>query len=155
LATGDGLGTISSSSGIVRFVQGGVVKTFRYATKSSVTALLQRTYGCTDADLDALAPNVSRELSLDLQPHDSSYVGDYYLDHSRRFRECRLYRNVDPLFQSDGDPPEDYWFEPAHPQHHVLLGVCGAPETVLELHGVIATAFPQFALINTETAGDA
>ena len=32
LATGHGLGTISRSSGIVRFVQGGVVKTFRCAT---------------------------------------------------------------------------------------------------------------------------
>ena len=30
LATGLGLGTIFSNSGIVRFVQGGVVKTFRY-----------------------------------------------------------------------------------------------------------------------------
>ena len=32
LATLAGLGTIFSNSGIVRFVQGGVVKTFRYTT---------------------------------------------------------------------------------------------------------------------------
>ena len=34
LATGHSLGTISRSSGITRFVQGGVVKTFRCATQS-------------------------------------------------------------------------------------------------------------------------
>ena len=32
LATRAGIGTISSNSGIARFVQGGVVKTFRWAT---------------------------------------------------------------------------------------------------------------------------
>ena len=36
LATGVGLGRIFRSSGIFRFVQGGVVKTFRYVTSSSV-----------------------------------------------------------------------------------------------------------------------
>lgn len=120
-----------------------------------MTVLLHHTYGCGDIDLDALAPDVARKLSLDLHPHDSSYIGDYYLDHSHRFAECRLYRNIDPLFQIENDSPEDYWFEPAHPQHHVLLSVEGSPESVLELHDVIAAAFPQFALINTSTVGDA
>ena len=135
----------------------GVVKTFRYATKSIpiVTALKHQTYGCGDADLDALAPKVALQLALDLQPHTSSYIGDYYLDHSRRFAECRLYRNVDPLFQSDNDPPEDYWFEPDYPQHHVLLNVDGVPDSVHELHHLTVTSFPEFVLINTSSVGDA
>ncbi|TWT81702.1 hypothetical protein CA13_31550 [Planctomycetes bacterium CA13] len=36
LATGDGFDTIPFSLGIVRFVQGGVVKTFRYVTEALV-----------------------------------------------------------------------------------------------------------------------
>ncbi|TWT80271.1 hypothetical protein CA13_16840 [Planctomycetes bacterium CA13] len=40
LATGCGIGTISRSSGIARFVQGGVVKTYRYATKALKYKLL-------------------------------------------------------------------------------------------------------------------
>ncbi|MFT5326244.1 MAG: hypothetical protein ACI8P0_004119 [Planctomycetaceae bacterium] len=39
MAAGVGFGTISCSSDIVRFVQGGVVKTFRCATYSSVDRL--------------------------------------------------------------------------------------------------------------------
>ena len=44
LATVAGLGTISCSSDIVRFVQGGVVKTFRYTPKESVRSLALYSY---------------------------------------------------------------------------------------------------------------
>ena len=74
LATGVGLGRITHSSDIARFVQGGVVKTFRCATYPGIygtTPLAKRTQRICDANIDWLfgAVLLGRLARLDIRIH--------------------------------------------------------------------------------------
>ena len=77
MATGHGFGTISRSSGIVCFVQGGVVKTFRWATKLTHFAdLSPHTYSAV-ADGNTVL-NVGWLCGA--EPHDTGHTSSAFRD---------------------------------------------------------------------------
>ena len=57
-------------------------------------------YSITNYDLNAARQVIERVLGVSLVPHESSYIGDYYLGKSNN-EEYQLRKNIDPL---DGEP---------------------------------------------------
>jgi hypothetical protein len=82
-------------------------------------------FGFTHRDLESARRAVERCLGIDLAPHDSLYLGDYYRGDPRPGQEVELRRNVDPLFDARNDPPEEQFAEPDFPDSHLLLYVHG------------------------------
>jgi hypothetical protein len=82
-------------------------------------------FGFTHHDLDDARRAVEQCLAIDLSPHDSLYLGDYYRGAASQGQELELRRNVDPLFDSRNDLPEDRYAEPTFPDAHLLLYVHG------------------------------
>lgn len=70
-------------------------------------------YGFTHSDLEAARSAIEQALEIKLEPHESFYIGDYYLGILSDGEELELRRNVDPL---DGEPAEQEF-----PQIDVLL----------------------------------
>jgi hypothetical protein len=104
-------------------------------------------YGCTDSDIDAIAAAIAPQLNLQLEHRDSSYWGDYHIDRSGVFNELRLYRNVDPMFRSGSDDPDEYWFEPDFRNYASLLSVDADRSVLTAFHARISLITPMFRLL--------
>ena len=116
-----------------------------------MTVNIQNLYGCHDPDIDLLAQKLTNELSLVLETRDSSFWGDYYIDKSELLAECRLYRNADPMFRSDMDPPEEYWFEPTFQEYPSLLSTFASLDAAQDFHEKLQNAGIGFDLLRNES----
>ncbi|MCR9118024.1 MAG: hypothetical protein NXI22_13900 [bacterium] len=110
-------------------------------------------YGCTEPDIDAIAAAIGPTLDLQLENRDSAYWGDYHIDRSGAYSELKLYRNLDPMFSSDADDPDEYWFEPDFRDCDALLSVYAAESVLLDFHRRIANVTPKFRLLKPSTIG--
>jgi hypothetical protein len=83
-------------------------------------------YGWRTQDIDAMAAILSTALGIEFEPHDSLYLGDYYLWPPSRQLEARpgkLY--LLPNFFDEVDQELAY---PEHPEHGVLLDASNVPD---------------------------
>lgn len=110
-------------------------------------------YGCTESEIDAIAAAISPALNLRLENRDSAYWGDYHIDRSGAFSELKLYRNRDPMFRSDSDDPDEYWFEPDFRDCDSLLSVYAAEPVLADFHKRIANVTPMFRLLKPSEIG--
>src|SRR5262245_30460737 len=60
-------------------------------------------FGLTDGRLDNVRPIVERALAIEFEPHESTFLGDYYLATITTDENIQLRNNLDPV---DGDPAE-------------------------------------------------
>ena len=110
-------------------------------------------YGCTESDIDGIAVAIAPLLDLKLENRDSAYWGDYHIDRSGTYSELRLYRNVDPMFRSDSDDPDEYWFEPDFRDCATLLSVYANKSALDDFNQRIANVTPEFRLLKPPTDG--
>lgn len=76
-------------------------------------------FGWRTQDIDAVAQALSAKLEIEFEPHDSLYLGDYYLWPPSREREVRTTTlHVLPNFFDEIDEELAY---PEYPEHGVLL----------------------------------
>ena len=99
-------------------------------------------FGFTHRDMDAARRAVEQCLGIELAPHHSLYSGDHYRGEAGSGREVELRRNMDPLFDSKADAPEDRFAEPDFPDSHLLLYVHGQDlgatgQTLLRIAGIV------------------
>ena len=66
-------------------------------------------YGMEVGSLVEAVSLVSRALGLRFEPHDSSYIGDYFLAETAEGESFKLRENVDPM---DGEPAEAEFPDP-------------------------------------------
>ncbi len=98
-------------------------------------------YGFTHNDLEGARILVERALGIRFVPHESSFIGDYYLFETAGEESFKLRSNVDPL---DGEPAElDF------PDIGVLLYVDGT-ERAKELEHRLITNIPGLRLLRRE-----
>ncbi|PHS17698.1 MAG: hypothetical protein COA78_02950 [Blastopirellula sp.] len=112
-----------------------------------MTDLHSRLFGFIEDDLDRLANRLSVDFSLQFEGRSSDYWGEYYIDRSNRYEECRLYKNEDPLFCSASSPPEEFWFEPDYREYVSLLSVYGLQESIDDFQRLLQSKFPESKLL--------
>jgi hypothetical protein len=123
----------------------------RFSAECFMSEHLTHLYGCLAPDFDALARRLAFALSLRLEARVCSHWGNYYLDRSGGFTECRLYRNADPTYRSELDHPEEFWFVPNHRDCNCLLVVDGLTGSVESFHASLQAAMPMFVLLRNST----
>ena len=109
---------------------------------------MTRRYGWRTGDIDAVARALSATLEIEFEPHDSLYLGDYYLWPPSRQLEARpgkLY--LLPNFFDEIDQELAY---PEHPDHGVLLDASNVPDEwtarILALPGTEVLRTPRDAI---------
>ena len=95
-------------------------------------------YGWRTWDIDSVARTIESALSIELQPRDSLYLGEYYLwPPFPRDQPSEAELTLLPNFFDDIDQELTY---PEHPEHGVMLDVNGVPsewtEVIVGLPGV-------------------
>lgn len=70
-------------------------------------------YGLVGTDVEEIKPRIERALGIELEPHDSFFIGEYYLGRLIDKESLTLRNNTDPL---DGEPVET-----AFPETSVLI----------------------------------
>ncbi len=94
-------------------------------------------YGWRTQDIEAVAGALSTALNIKFEPHDSFFLGDYYLWPSSRLSSSPPTKlQVLPNFFDEFDQELTY---PEYPEHGVLLDATGVPddwnERILALPG--------------------
>ena len=82
-------------------------------------------YGWRTQDIDAVAQALSTTLRIEFEPHDSLYLGDYYLWPPFRQREDRATELH--LLPNVFDQVDEELAHPEHPDHGVLLDARDLP----------------------------
>lgn len=113
-----------------------------------MTDFHSRLFGFIEDDLDRLANRLSVDLTLIFENRCSHYWGEYYIERSNRYKECRLYKNEDPLFCSSSDPPGEFWFEPDYREYASLLSVYDLPERIEEFQRELQSKSPESKLFS-------
>jgi hypothetical protein len=94
-------------------------------------------YGWRTQDIDAVAQALAVRLGIDFEPHDSLYLGDYYLWPPSREREGR--RTTLHLLPNFFDELDQELAYPEYPDHGVLLDASNIAddwiERILEVPG--------------------
>jgi hypothetical protein len=83
-------------------------------------------YGWRTHDIDAVAGALSTALGIEFEPHDSLYLGDYYLWPPSRQREGR--RAELRLLANFFDEIDQELAYPEYPEHGVLLDATDVPD---------------------------
>jgi hypothetical protein len=73
---------------------------------------------------EKVVAELSRDLALEFEGRESHYLGAYWTELPSR--TLRILWNRDPLYKPGSDPPKDRYFEPAFPDHEVLVDVEGS-----------------------------
>ena len=88
-------------------------------------------YGWRTADIGATATALSAALTVDFEPHDSLYLGNYYLWPPSRRPDPRPGKlQLLPNFFDEIDQELTY---PEHPDHGVLLDATDIPDGWVDL----------------------
>ena len=83
-------------------------------------------YGWRTQDIDAIARALATTLGIEFEPHDSLYLGDYYLRPPvRRGEERPAELSLQPNFFDEIDQELAY---PEYPEHGVLLHASNVPD---------------------------
>lgn len=87
--------------------------------------MIEDLYGLTTANSDEARILVEASCAIELEGHDSSYLGEYYLYRETisgkvTGLELVIFENVDPMWR-DGDPPEEQWLEQEFSQFLTLI----------------------------------
>jgi hypothetical protein len=93
---------------------------------------------CDDPAKVVLAIQASFE--IEFEERDSAYKGDYWK--SKKPATLIVYRNRDPLFQPEVDPPDELYFESDYRECGVLVDVAGNVEILIRLAEVLRPIFP-------------
>jgi hypothetical protein len=103
-------------------------------------------YGLETDDLEKAREGLEKGLSISFEPHDSSYLGEYYLFKGADGEQIRLRRNLDP---QDGSPAE-----PDYKTKALLLDVSnlveGSPR-LTEVENLIRKIIPKLELLKRES----
>lgn len=109
-------------------------------------------YGFNTESLQDLVTNLSEILSCKLELHDSSYKGEYWLykdPDDSQFIRVELSYNQDPMYDSESDPPEEYYFDFRNKECDFLLYLSG-PESWMEQVQPLISKLPGSKLISTK-----
>jgi len=90
-----------------------------FTTTMSATSI----FGFAHDDLEGGRLAVEQALSVDLEAHDSLYMGPYYRNSPGSGQSLQLRHNSDPLFDERSDPPQERFSEPEFPEARLLLYV--------------------------------
>ena len=80
----------------------------------------ERTFAVHASDVDVVASHLQPVMGAPFARHDSAFWGPYDVFRLGGRGEVRIVYNRDPMF-SDGDPPEERFFEHAFRDHGVLV----------------------------------
>lgn len=97
------------------------------------------TYGFIDEFSESIINELESLTNLKLEPHNSSYWGDYWLYENDSFdREFKVYLNQDPTHDPTNDPKDEFYFDSLNKDCETLLSVDGESEWVKEIDDAIA-----------------
>lgn len=74
-------------------------------------------YGLTNGSLEDVRSNVEKALPVKFEPHESSFIGDYFLADMANDENIQIRKNIDPI---DGEPAEGQY-----PEASILIYVNG------------------------------
>lgn len=109
-------------------------------------------FGFNTDNSQELITSINEILACQLEAHDSSYKGEYWLykhPHENQFIRVELSYNRDPMFDFDSDPPEEYYFDFINKECNFLLYLSG-PATWVEGVQPLLLTLPGSRLISTK-----
>jgi hypothetical protein len=113
-------------------------------------AIQTRRYGIVGCKLDTIRSSLEIALSLAFEERDSFYLGNYLNDVSKRFDECTIVENLDPLWIPGDDPDDEKYFEAAAKDCDYLLTITGTPERIALNHPAIIDAVGSIRIVRDD-----
>lgn len=113
-------------------------------------ALQTRRYGIAGFSCNAIRRSLELALSLTFEERESSYLGCYLNDTSKRFEECKIVENLDPLWIPGNDPDDEKYFEATAKDCEFLLTITGTPERIMVDHDKIVDAIDGIRIVRDE-----
>jgi hypothetical protein len=89
-------------------------------------------------------------LALQFEERDSSYLGTYLNDTSKRFAECHLVENLDPLWTPCEGPDDEKFFEATAKDCDYLLTITDAPRKIASHHPAIIDTVKNIRIVRDD-----
>jgi hypothetical protein len=109
-----------------------------------------RRYGIAGYNRETIRSSLESALALKFEERDSFYLGTYLNETSKRFNECNIVENLDPLWIPGEDPDDEKFFEATARDCDYLLTITDTPESIASDHRAIMNAVKNIRIVRDE-----
>ena len=113
-------------------------------------AIQTRRYGIAEYNRETIKSSLELALALKFEERDSFYLGSYLNDTSKRFDECNIVENLDPLWIHGDDPDDEKFFDATAKDCDYLLTITDTPEKLASNHPVIVDAVKYIRIVRDD-----
>jgi hypothetical protein len=109
-----------------------------------------RRYGIAGYPLETIRSSLELALALKFEERDSTYLGTYLNDTSKRFDQCTIVENLDPLWLPGDDPDDEKYVEATAKDCDYLLTITDTPEKIALDHPAIIYAVKNIRIVRDD-----